>query len=123
MVQIKRGLRFKSKWIENGNAIINVLDVDTQNNKLSVRITPQEEGRTSWVDDDWNLQHTIWGFEKGEYTVFVRKVEPSEVEDWREKAMKWDALEEKISKFYEEDAEGDLTDIGEVAASAFGFMN
>lgn len=39
-----------------------------------------------------------------------------------EKAKKWDKLEEKISKFYDHNAEGDLTDIGEVAASAFGFL-
>lgn len=44
-----------------------------------------------------------------------------------EKASKWDVLDDKISKFYEnEDGEvendGDLTDIGELAASAFGYL-
>jgi len=44
-----------------------------------------------------------------------------------EKAHKWDVLDDKISKFYEnEDGEvendGDLTDIGELAASAFGYL-
>lgn len=39
------------------------------------------------------------------------------------KAKKWDALDKKISMFYEnEDSEGDLCDIGEVAASAFGYL-
>lgn len=38
-------------------------------------------------------------------------------------AENWKNLEEKISKFYgEEDSEGDLADIGELAASAFGFL-
>lgn len=39
-----------------------------------------------------------------------------------EKAKKWDKLEEKISKFYEEGASGDLGDIGEAAAAAFGYL-
>lgn len=42
------------------------------------------------------------------------------------KARKWDALDEKISKFYPEDPEaessGDLMDIGETAARAFGYL-
>ncbi|WP_254562170.1 hypothetical protein [Dyadobacter diqingensis] len=43
-----------------------------------------------------------------------------------DKAAKWDALEERIGKFYESDEddepEGDLCDIGEIAASAFGYL-
>lgn len=36
---------------------------------------------------------------------------------------KWEALDEEISKFYEnEDSEGDLCEIGEIAASAFGYL-
>ena len=44
------------------------------------------------------------------------------------KADKWDALDQKISKYYPEeeeensDEEGDLLDIGEHAARAFGYM-
>lgn len=45
---------------------------------------------------------------------------------WKEKAEKWDALGDKIAEFYPEDSEGyeggDLTDIGEAAAMAFGFL-
>lgn len=45
---------------------------------------------------------------------------------YRNKAEKWDKLEAKISKFYPEDyddnVEGDLCDIGEIAATAFGFL-
>lgn len=47
----------------------------------------------------------------------------------RKKAEQWDALDEKIGKFYageedneEEGIEGDLCDIGEVAAEAFGYL-
>lgn len=44
-----------------------------------------------------------------------------------EKAHKWDVLDDKMSKFYENEEgeienDGDLTDIGELAASAFGYL-
>lgn len=39
-----------------------------------------------------------------------------------EKAKKWDKLEEEISKFYDESPAGDLCDIGEAAAAAFGYL-
>lgn len=41
------------------------------------------------------------------------------------KADKWDELDKKIAKFYPEDESedpGDLCDIGEVAAVAFGYL-
>lgn len=42
------------------------------------------------------------------------------------KADKWDKLAEEIGKYYdeysEESKEGDLCDIGEKAASAFGYI-
>lgn len=39
------------------------------------------------------------------------------------KANKWDELHEKIGKFYEdEDFEGDLGDIGEIAAMKLGYL-
>lgn len=44
----------------------------------------------------------------------------------QKKADQWDKLDEKIGKFYESDTgdieEGDLGDIGELAASAFGYL-
>jgi hypothetical protein len=42
--------------------------------------------------------------------------------DTLKKARKWDKLDEEISKYYEDDAEGDLCDIGEAAAAAFGYL-
>lgn len=53
-----------------------------------------------------------------------------EVEKLSVKAKKWDALDDKISKFYfndegeeiEDSEGGDLCDIGEVAARAFGYL-
>ncbi|KAA0126420.1 hypothetical protein FY557_17365 [Chryseobacterium sp. SN22] len=38
------------------------------------------------------------------------------------KADKWDKLDEKIGEFYFDDAEGDLVDIGEIAATELGYI-
>lgn len=61
------------------------------------------------------------GFEQG-YRIAVTK--------YKIKADKWDALEKKIDAFYTtnedgdelEDEGGDLGDIGEAAARAFGYL-
>lgn len=52
-----------------------------------------------------------------------------QIQQWKRKAEKWDELDEKIGRFYdgeedneEEGIEGDLCDIGEVAAMAFGYL-
>ena len=51
-----------------------------------------------------------------------------QINEWKSKAEKWDALEDKIASFYvngdelEDEEGGDLCDIGEVAAAAFGFL-
>lgn len=44
---------------------IKILQVYPENNCLSVEITHPH--KIKWIEDDWNLQHTIWGFESGEY--------------------------------------------------------
>jgi len=53
-----------------------------------------------------------------------------QIKEWRTKAERWDALEKQIAKFYldkdgeelPDDEGGDLADVGEVAATAFGFI-
>lgn len=55
-----------------------------------------------------------------------------EINIMMQKANSWDALEKKIAKYYENsegeydednpEENGDLLDIGEIAARAFGFM-
>ena len=56
----------------------------------------------------------------------MKKYTKEQIEIFKEKANKWDALDKKISKFYnEEDDEvndGDLCDIGEIAAQAFCYL-
>ena len=55
---------------------------------------------------------------------------PNQIAIWKTKADKWDALDLAIGKFYPtdedgnelEDEGGDLGDIGECAAMAFGYL-
>lgn len=57
----------------------------------------------------------------------VPKTAADQIQEWKAKAEKWDALDREIWKYYNEDEEGksekegDLIDIGEVAARAFGY--
>lgn len=55
-----------------------------------------------------------------------------QINQWKEKAEKWDALDKKIGNFYTDEKgeynedspqdDGNLLDIGEIAAIAFGWM-
>ena len=49
-------------------------------------------------------------------------IKESEYNELLEKAAKWDRLGKKIEEYYAEDAKGDLTDIGEEAAIAYGWL-
>lgn len=50
------------------------------------------------------------------------RVQDKKIKDLKVRSNKHMELELKIAKFYEDDSEGDLCDIGEVAASHFNFM-
>lgn len=69
---IKSGLKFKSK---NFRGIAEVYEVNKGENKLSVFMNSDQPNH-QFLDKDWNLQHTIWGFENGEYEI----VEPDSKE-------------------------------------------
>lgn len=55
---------------------------------------------------------------------------PEQIEEFKQKAEKWDALDKKIEAFYIDDKGEEIPDdesngldaIGEVAASAFGWL-
>lgn len=66
--KIYPGLKFKSK---NFVMTAEVLRVETEmdNNRLDVLLT-WPDGKTN-EEKDWNLQHTKWGFESGEYEVIT----------------------------------------------------
>jgi hypothetical protein len=78
-------------------------------------------------------KQTIGGFfELSAAAMITGPTSAEQIQEWKKKAEKWDALAGKIDKFYtneegeydEENPEnkGDLTDIGEAAASAFGYL-
>jgi hypothetical protein len=63
---IKVGLIFLTQYLKS--TTIKVLSIDRENNVLMVEIIPDSPLNSSW-EEDWNLEHTEWGFERGEYTV------------------------------------------------------
>jgi hypothetical protein len=46
---------------------VEVLEVDKPNNRLRVRLSKKHETFTSTWNEDWNLEHTISGFVRGDY--------------------------------------------------------
>lgn len=48
---------------------VEVLEIDEPNNRLRVGLTKKNDTFNSNWNEDWNLQHTIWGFERGDYFV------------------------------------------------------
>lgn len=78
-------------------------------------------------------KQTIGGFfEIAAKAELVLTPPDQKLKEWKEKAEKWDVLGGKIASFYinkegeyDEDQpenDGDLNDIGEVAATAFGWL-
>jgi len=56
------------------------------------------------------------------------KITQQQINEWRHKAEKWDKLNKQIGKYYNgennepPEKNGDLCDIGEAAATAFGYL-
>lgn len=63
----KAGIKFKSKWIKEGRNICTLLSFDKEKNTAEVRIKALD--CQPFDEPDWNLQHTIWGFENSDYTL------------------------------------------------------
>lgn len=60
--------------------LLTALVVDYDTNILKVLIEPIEG--QSWQEDDWNLEHTLWGFLRGDYTLISSKfITPKELMD------------------------------------------
>lgn len=60
-VVFKQGFKFYSKHF---NGLVEVLEEREDKNQLEVKITLPHG--TTW-HEEWNLQHTIWGFKSGDY--------------------------------------------------------
>ena len=59
-MELKVGLMYSSKWFAG---LCTILSIDKPKNELIVRID-RESGNH---EENWNLQHTIWGFENADY--------------------------------------------------------
>lgn len=68
-ILIAVGLKFKSLHFSMD---AEVKEVREESNQLDVILTPSDGH--AFVDKGWNLQHTKWGFERGDY--FVLPPEP-----------------------------------------------
>ena len=66
------GLKFKSKWInyEDNECIIQEFSAVTNTCEVKI-ILPS----TTFTEDNWNLEHTIWGFEQGDYIIITDEEE------------------------------------------------
>lgn len=56
-------MRFKAKWIPDCIEC-KIINFNPTTNLCEVEITTKS---SNWVEDGWNLQHTLWGFENGDY--------------------------------------------------------
>jgi len=61
LIKFKIGAFFYGKWYDG---LTEIISIDKEKNLLRVKIHKQNG---QYYTDDWNLQHTIWGFENGEY--------------------------------------------------------
>lgn len=61
-IPVKVGDKFKSKHFEMDAEIFKIIPDE---NRAEVLLKAKDGHE--WLEKDWNLQHTIWGFENGEY--------------------------------------------------------
>lgn len=78
MINIEKGLVFTG-MMGCFSGRVEVLSVDKENDKIKVSLTKRiDNERFSQWQEDWELQHTIWGFEKEDYL----KCNPASFEDY-----------------------------------------
>ena len=64
-MKLEIGMKFTSKWFEG---TIEILAINEEENTLDVEIHRASGHNHS---EEWNLQHTLWGFERGEYRLLA----------------------------------------------------
>jgi len=72
------GLQFTNSNMPG--AVHSIKLVNTATNTLAVETNPGP-GRQSFVETNWNLEHTIWGFKRGEYRVIEEPEHTPRVSD------------------------------------------
>ena len=65
IMELKKGLKFTGKWFDG---IVEIDHINEEDNDLEVNITTNS-GYTRF--EQWNLQHTKWGFENGDYELLA----------------------------------------------------
>jgi hypothetical protein len=63
-MDLSKGLLFTGRWFKG---TVKVVEVKEATNELKVEC--KSPGLNSWWDETWNLQHTYWGFENGDYFI------------------------------------------------------
>lgn len=66
----KNGIKFKGKWINDGNNICTLISFNPVTTLAEVNIKISETN--DWTEDGWDLQVTIWGLQKGDYTLIEK---------------------------------------------------
>lgn len=61
---------FNAKWIGDGNNWCKILQFNEVTNLLEVEV--HTTNGQPFTEDGWNLEHTIHGFERGDYTLLSR---------------------------------------------------
>lgn len=62
--KLRSGFSFTGKHFKGR---VEVLNFDTAKNTLRVQLTADNGSSFSSWNEDWNLQHVVWGLEDGEY--------------------------------------------------------
>ena len=65
-MEITKGLVFTGKWFK-GKVLVQ--DIIEDSNELKVRLQAEVNATDDdyWWFETWNLKHTRWGFESGDY--------------------------------------------------------
>ncbi|QXN68053.1 hypothetical protein [Microcystis phage Mae-Yong924-2] len=62
-MKLEIGMKLRSKWFEG---ITEILAINETENTLDVEIHRASGHNHS---EEWNLEHTIWGLENGDYSI------------------------------------------------------
>lgn len=64
MIKLQENQQFTSQWFKG---IVTVQSVDESKNNVEVYI---DRGNGHGHSEEWNLEHTVWGFERGDYKIY-----------------------------------------------------
>jgi len=124
------------KMSDDGNKNIrlaplsNIIAVDQKGKKCTITVGVEAEDVKNYMLNKIGYGGLLL-IDKEAYEATEKEIQaaPRQEEIWKAKAAKWDALGEKIAKYYPDgeeeekfdDSEG-LIGIGEAAATAFGYL-